>query len=325
MKKIITTFFFPIYFTFFNVGLYGAPIDWLKKTGLSNLKSNIHRVFADTGIVPVKIANDTPKLISNQFQFTEGPASDAKGNIYFTDQPNNCIWEYDTNGKLTIFMNHAGRSNGMYFDTKGNLITCADEKNQLWSISPKKNVIIILGNFKGRIFNGPNDVWVNPVNNGIYFTDPYYKRGYWKSDHPHMRAQRVYYLAGNKKKPIIVEEALQKPNGLIGSPDGKILYIADIEANKTYKYAINRYGSLSNKQLFVNQGSDGMTIDNDGNIYLTGTGVTVYNKEGKLIQQIPVPEPWTANVCIGGKNHDTLFITASKSFYKLPLHSKKVD
>jgi gluconolactonase len=320
MKKIVTTFFLPIYFTLINAGLYGTPIDCFKKTGLPNLKSNIHRVFADTGYLPVKIDNDTPKLISNQFEFTEGPAVDKAGNIFFTDQPNNRIWEYDTNGKLTVFMNHAGRSNGMYFDTKGNLITCADEKNQLWSISPKKKITILLGDYKGGIFNGPNDVWVNPINGGIYFTDPSYKREYWKTNHPHMEAQRVYYLPGNKKRPVIVEGNLQKPNGLIGTPDGKYLFIADIEGNKTFKYTINRDGSLSNKQLFVNQGSDGMTIDNDGNIYLTGTGVTVYNQEGKLIQQIPVPEKWTANVCIGGINHTILFITASKSLYMAPLN-----
>ena len=325
MKKIVITFILPIYFTFINVGLKGALIDCLKKTGLSNLRSNIHRVFADTGIVPIKIANDTPKLISNQFEFTEGPAVDKEGNIFFTDQPNNRIWEYDTNEKLSVFMDEAGRSNGMYFDTKGNLITCADEKNQLWSISPKEKITILLSDYKGGIFNGPNDVWVNPINGGIYFTDPYYKRGYWKTKHAHMKAQRIYYLAGNKKEPVIVEENLQKPNGLIGTSDGKFLYIADIEGNNTYKYTINSDGSLSNKQLFVDQGSDGMTIDNDGNIYLTGTGVTVYNKEGKLIRHIPVPEPWTSNVCIGGENHDILFITASKSFYKLILHTIKVD
>ena len=85
------------------------------------------------------IAKDAaPVLISSRFSFTEGPAVDHRGNIYFTDQPNNKIWKYDTDGKLSLFLDSAGRSNGMYFDSKGNLITCADEKNELWSISPKR-------------------------------------------------------------------------------------------------------------------------------------------------------------------------------------------
>src|SRR3990170_3339916 len=77
------------------------------------------------------------QLISRQFSFTEGPATDKSGNVFFTDQPNNKIWKYDTKGKLTLFMDSAGRSNGMYFDKKGNLLSCADEHNQLWSISPQ--------------------------------------------------------------------------------------------------------------------------------------------------------------------------------------------
>src|SRR3954463_14307757 len=79
------------------------------------------------------IAKDpAPELVSNRFSFTEGPAVDKQGNIFFTDQPNNKIWKYDTSGKLTIFLDSAGRSNGMYFNREGSLITCADEKNQLW-------------------------------------------------------------------------------------------------------------------------------------------------------------------------------------------------
>src|ERR1700739_1891737 len=83
-------------------------------------------------------STNKPVLLSKQFTFTEGASVDKKGNVFFTDQPNNKIWEYDTNGKLSVFLDNAGRANGMYFDAKGNLIVCADEHNQLWSVSPKK-------------------------------------------------------------------------------------------------------------------------------------------------------------------------------------------
>ncbi|HEY5405675.1 MAG TPA: SMP-30/gluconolactonase/LRE family protein [Ginsengibacter sp.] len=274
----------------------------------------------DTGINQNKISTDTLVLISDKFSFTEGPAVDKEGNVFFTDQPNNQIWKYDVNGKLSLFMDSTGRSNGMYFDKQGNIISCADEHNQLWLISPEKKVTVLVNDFSGQALNGPNDVWVNHINGDIYFTDPYYKRDYWSADHPHIQAQNVYYLAKNATHPVTAEDQLVKPNGIIGTHDGKFLFIADIGANKTYKYHINKDGTLSGKELFASQGSDGMTIDNEGNIYLTGKGVTVYNKEGKIIQHIAVPEDWTANLCFGGKNMDELFITASKSVYVL--HTK---
>ena len=307
-----------------NLNVYSS--DYSFKQGINFKIQNMNsKSSGDTGMNENKIAIDTPVLISNKFSFTEGPAVDKDGNIFFTDQPNNQIWKYSIDGKLSLFMDNASRSNGMYFDKEGNIISCADEHNKLLSISPSKKIIVLVDDFNGKIFNGPNDVWVNPINGDVYFTDPYYKRDYWKEGHPHMEEQNVYYLSKNKTKPVLAEGELTKPNGIIGTPDGKFLFIADIGANKTYKYTINDDGSLSGKKLFTNQGSDGMTIDNQGNIYLTGKGVTVYNDEGKLIEHIPIPEDWTANVCFGGKNMNELFITASKSVYVLQTKVKGVQ
>lgn len=268
------------------------------------------------------IAKDaSPQLISNQFKFTEGPAADKYGNVYFTDQPNDKIWKYDTNGKLSVFLDKTGRSNGMYFDKKGNLISCADERNELWSISPAKKIKVLVSDYKGQLLNGPNDLWVHP-NGGIYFTDPLYKRDYWTREGTRIEKEQVYYLAPNAKEPVAAADNTKKPNGIIGTPDGKYLYVADIGDNKTYKYAINPNGTLQQPQLFAAQGSDGMTIDDRGNIYLTGKGVTVYNPQGKEIEQIDIPANWTANVCFGGKNRDKLFITASESVYILDMQVK---
>jgi len=263
------------------------------------------------------------QLISNQFSFTEGPAVDKKGNVYFTDQPNNKIWKYGTDGQLSVFLDSAGRSNGMYFDRKGNLVTCADEHNQLWSINPRGKITVLLKDFNGLHFNGPNDVWIN-YNGGIYFTDPYYQRDYWTRRSPEIEGQKVYYLQKHHA-PVVVADNLQKPNGIIGTPDGKYLYVADIKADKTYKYRIAPDGTLKEQTLFASKGSDGMTIDVMGNIYLTGKGVTVYNAAGKLIQHIDVPGEWTANITFGGKEKDLLFITASKAVYILKMKVKGVQ
>ncbi len=309
-----------IYKLFYITGLafavnFNACADNLNPEINFKMQTMNSKSYTDTGIIENKISLDTPVLISSQFSFTEGPAVDKDGNIFFTDQPNNQIWKYDINGTLSIFMDSTRRSNGLYFDEKGNIISCADEHNQLVAISPAKKITVLVNNFEGKTFNGPNDVWVNSVNSGMYFTDPYYKRDYWEKNHSHMVEENVYYLSKNKKYAVVVERELTKPNGIIGTPDGKSLFVADIGANKTYKYTINKDGSLSDKKLFTDQGSDGMTIDSEGNIYLTGKGVTVYNREGKMIEYISIPEDWTANVCFGGRLMDELFITASKSVY----------
>jgi len=264
------------------------------------------------------------KLISRQFSFTEGASVDKKGNVFFTDQNNNKIWEYDTNGKLTLFMDSTGRSNGMYFDRKGNLVTCADEHDELWSISPKKRIEVILTNYQGHRLNGPNDLWIDDKG-GIYFTDPYYQRPWWDRKTPDIKEQCVYYLSKGSKDPIQMISDLQQPNGIVGTPDGKYLYVADIKGNKTYRYAIGKDAGLTNKQLVIDQGSDGMTLDEKGNIYLTGRGVTVYNPAGKKIAHIDIPEKWTANLCFGGKNKDDLFITASEGIYIIHMKVQGVE
>jgi gluconolactonase len=265
-----------------------------------------------------------PQLISRQFAFTEGASVDKKGNVFFTDQPNNKIWEYDVNGKLSVFLDSAGRSNGMDFDHKGNLITCADEHDQLWSISPKKKITVLVTDLKGHLMDGPNDVWVDNKG-GIYMTDPYYQRDYWTRKKADIDGQDVYYLPKNSHQPIMVDSTLKQPNGIVGTPDGKFLYVADIGAGKTYRYNINPDGSLINRTLVINKGSDGMTLDAEGNIYLTGNGVSIFDPSGTQIGHIAIHEPWTSNLCFGGKDKNILFITASTAIYMMKMNVKGVE
>jgi len=276
---------------------------------------NKERTLIAKGAKPEKLAGD--------FEFTEGPACDREGNIFFTDQPNNRIMKWSADNKLTRFGENFGRANGMYFDRKGNLITCSDEKNELWSIAPDGKVKVLVKDFEGKKLNGPNDLWIAP-NGGIYLTDPFYKRPWWDHQSSEQDGQHVYYLAPGASKLIRVVTDFEQPNGIIGTPDGKYLYIADIKGNKTLRYLINADGTLSGKKLFAELGSDGMTIDNKGNIYLTGKGVTIFNRDGVQIENIPIPEGWTANVCFGGKDRHLLFVTASKSVYGIKMKVKGV-
>ena len=263
--------------------------------------------------------------LGDGYKFTEGPVADKDGNIFFSDQPNNTIIRWDAaTGKFSTFLNNAGRSNGMYFDAKGNLISCADEDNQVWSIDKNGKATVLVKDYDGKLLNGPNDLWVDPKG-GIYMTDPLYKRDYWKRD-PAMQqdGEHVYYLSPDHKKLVRVDDKLKKPNGIIGTKDGKKLYVADIGDNKTYVYDIAKDGSLTNRTLFVSKGSDGMILDEEGNLYITGDGVTVFDKKGEKIAHFPIHKGWTANLCFGGKNNDLLFITAETAVYGLKMKVKGV-
>ena len=264
--------------------------------------------------------------LADGFTFTEGPASDRRGNVYFTDQPNDRILVWTVDGKLETFFQPSGRANGLCFGPDGRLWICADEKNELWAmdVRTKKHTVAVKADEAGGRLNGPNDVWVAP-NGAVYFTDPYYRRPYWPAGTEKREPQSVFCLSPDGKTLTRVASDLKQPNGIIGTPDGKTLYIADIGDGKTYAYDITRDGSLTNKRLFCNMGSDGMTIDSEGNVYLTGPGVVVFDKTGREIARIPVPEErWTANVCFGGKDRRTLFITAGRGLYSIRMRTRGV-
>jgi gluconolactonase len=270
----------------------------------------------DTGLDIIIQPGSKLEKLATGFLFTEGPSADKDGNVYFTDQPNDRIMVWNTANELSTFLQPSGRSNGLSFDLKGNLWACADEKNEFWKIGSDKSVTNIALKYNGKLLNGPNDLWID-LEGGIFFTDPYYQRPWWSHKAMPQDCQAVYYYIPEKKSIIRVIDDLVQPNGIVGTADGKTLYVADIGGNKTWSYSINGNGSLSNKKLFCELGSDGMTIDAEGNIYLTGNGVTVFDKTGKEVGNIAVPEGWTANVCFGGEDMKSLFITASKGLYRI--------
>ena len=261
------------------------------------------------------------KVLSASFKFTEGPVADQDGNVYFTDQPNDRIMIWTTKGELKTFLQPSGRSNGLFFDRQGNLLACADEKNELWSITPDKKITVLVKNYQGKLLNAPNDLWVDP-SGGIYFTDPFYRRDYWDRQDKEIEDENVYYLPPDRSALTIAAGDFKRPNGIVGTPDGKFLYVADLSGRKTYRFALGPNGALSQRTLFVEQGSDGMTMDALGNVYLTGRGVSVYSPEGEKIDQIPLPDRWTANVCFGGANRDVLFITSQDSLFSIQMKVK---
>ena len=266
--------------------------------------------------------------VKDGFSFTEGPAVNRFGDVYFTDQPNDKIYLWNANSnQVSLVKEGTGRSNGLFVQLDGKVIAAADLKNELveFDMQTGKEKVLVTS-FKGKKLNGPNDVWVRP-SGGLYFTDPLYPRPYWegiRGKEMQQDGQHVYFLSEDRTELFRVTQDLTQPNGIIGTPDGKILYVADIGASKTWKYDIQDDGYLTNKTLFCEMGSDGMTIDDKGNVYLTGKGVTVFNKFGEKIAHIPVPENWTANVTFGTLTRNVLFITAMGSVYTLKMKTRGV-
>jgi gluconolactonase len=251
--------------------------------------------------------------LAGDFRFTEGPAVDAKGNVYFSDIPNNRIHIWSIEGKLSTFRENSGGANGLFFDKQGNLIACEGGNRQVTSIAPDGKVTVLADKYDGKKLNSPNDLWVDP-DGGVYFSDPRYGA---KKD-LEQDGFHVYYISADRKTVTRVINDLKTPNGVLGNAKNKLLYVADPGDRKTYVYPILGAGKLGEKKVFAEQGSDGMTLDERGNVYLTGRGVVVFSPEGKMLQTIDVPEG-PANMCFGSEDRKTLFITARTSLYAVKM------
>ncbi|GAA0757767.1 SMP-30/gluconolactonase/LRE family protein [Psychroflexus lacisalsi] len=270
----------------------------------------------------IEITSEIEQLATD-FKFTEGPAVNKNGHVYFTDIPESKIYKWTTADSLELYRENSNGANGLYFDQNQNLLACEGGKAQITLTTPEGKRSVVASEYNGKPFNTTNDIWPD-AKGGAYFTDPRY--GGDLENLP-QEGMHVFYISPNKNSVIRVTDDLIKPNGLIGTPDGKILYITDPGAERTYSYNIEGDGTLSKKQLFVEYGGDGMTIDQQGNVYLTTSGqpqVDVFSPQGKLLKTITVPEQ-PSNVTFGGKDRNELYITARTSLYRVGLNREGVN
>ena len=180
---------------------------------------------------------------------------------------------------------------------------------------------VIASKYNDIRFNQPNDLWPDQKG-GIYFSDPKYAKD---PDLP-QDGEHVYYIKPDSGV-VRVTDDLKKPNGVIGTPDGKTLYITDTELDKTFRYNIKENGTLADKELFINKGSDAMTLDKNSNLYLTtisNNQVEVFSSNGKKIASVELPEK-PSNVCFGGEDNDELYITARTSLYRVKTTTQGID
>ncbi|MCZ6671760.1 MAG: SMP-30/gluconolactonase/LRE family protein [Verrucomicrobia bacterium] len=255
------------------------------------------------------------EVIAESFVFTEGPVWDGKGNLLFSDVRVNKIMRLGADGKVSLFIDDIG-TNGLYFDNDGFLIVCGNLRDRvLYRILGDGSREILADRIDGKRLNAPNDCWVDPEG-GIYFSDPRYRtREVMELDN-----ESLYYLSP-KGELQRVDADYTRPNGLIGTPDGKILYVADYGAGHINKYTIEKGGVLKNKTMFTKSISDSMTLDEHGNLYLTKEVVAVYRPNGSLIGEIKLPSEGgsTTNATFGGADRKTLYITGGTRLMKLDM------
>ncbi|HEY9614706.1 SMP-30/gluconolactonase/LRE family protein [Allocoleopsis sp.] len=270
-----------------------------------------------------KIRDDNAQVekLASGFEFIEGPVWHPQGFLLFSDIPANTIYQWTPNKKSNIFRRPSGNANGNTLDRQGRLIT-AEHSNRRVSRKEKDGKIVTLASqYEGKRLNSPNDLVVKS-DGSIYFTDPTYGI---KPEQKDLGFSGVYRLAPDGKLTLLVKDFVA-PNGIAFSPDEKKLYVNDSEQNQMRIFDVKPNGTLENGRIFAElkdpskQGvPDGMKVDKQGNIYSTGPGgVWVFSPAGNLLGKIEVPET-AANLAWGERDGKTLYITASKSLYRIRL------
>jgi gluconolactonase len=261
------------------------------------------------------------RLVATGFVYTEGPAADRQGNLYFTDYRDGPgkIYRLDTCGGLQLVVADSGRANGLKVSPTGEVIACQVE-GQVSAFRPDGSCSRVLtGSYCGRRYNAPNDLVIDSTG-GIYFTDPFFDA---PRPFPPQRIPAVYYLAANGTVTRVIDD-LWAPNGIALSPDERTLYVVPSFGRHVMAYPVLGPGQLGPARRFCRlapswipfiPGGDGATVDAAGNLYVaTVAGVQVFDPTGELQGVLRMPHR-PSNVAFGGADHRTLFITAGGSVY----------
>lgn len=267
------------------------------------------------------------KINHQDFGFTEGPANDGQGNLYFIDYKQNWIVRHDmTAGTFEVWARNTEGSNGAKFFRTGQLVSCRGRACDVvtWTYDGRVDQVLASG-YAGKPFNGPNDIVISREG-WIYFTDPNFEG---RNHHP----EGVYSLGpdGVLKR---IDEGIVRPNGILLTPDEKTLIINGTSQRELIAWDVQPDGSVSNRRIWARvrdpnrqlypgypaqnwYGCDGMTVDQDGNLYITmGAGVEVFDSSGGTLGVIPIPQKPT-NCCFGGPDRKTLYVTAQSSLYRV--------
>jgi gluconolactonase len=277
---------------------------------------------------PIPGVGPTGKIVKQEgkYEFTEGPAADRDGNVYFSDIPGERIHKLDAaTGKVSVFREKSNHANGLMVNAKGEVVAC-EMDGQIVAFSPDgKGRRVVADKYDGKRFNAPNDLVLDKAG-GVYFTDPSFRAP--KEGLPQGKTC-VYYAAADGKVTRLID-TLPNPNGVILSPDEKTLYVVPSGQAEMMAYPVEAPGRLGLSKVFCtlqqpdkvkNSGGDGLTVDTKGNLYITSRlGIQVFDPKGTLLGILTFPEQ-PANCTFGGKDLKTLYVTARTGVYAVPMEA----
>jgi len=268
-------------------------------------------------------AQESPDMLIDRvatgFRFTEGPAWSREGFLLFSDVPNDKIMKYVPGQKPTVFRENSNGANGNCFDAQGRFYTCESRTRRVVRMDKKDEMQVLAEKWNGKRFNAPNDIVVRKDGH-IYFTDPAFGN---QADSRELDFFGVYHIAPKGEMQLIAKPA-GRPNGIALSANGHILYVANSDEHNVRAYDVDRNGEVSHERVLIQAVEgvpDGIRVDDKGNIYVTASGVAVYDAQGKEVDSLGMPET-PANCAFGDADLESLYITARTSLYRVRRHVK---
>lgn len=253
----------------------------------------------------------TPEILGDGYGFTEGPAADQRGNVYFSDGKNNSIYRWEVGKPVVRFVDDSTDAIGMMFNAQGELYVCEGAAYRIvaYDVGTKQKRVLC-SQIDGQHFNEPNDLAIDLLG-GFYFSDPNYQH----HGQPTVMKQDVYYCSAQGQIER-VSTVCFKPNGVLLSADDKTLYVADARGQRIYRYDVIGPGRLANERLWIDQlgaNPDGLTLDEHDNLYICcgKAGLKIYDRAGQPIGRIDVH---AANCCFGGCDFGTLCVASAERF-----------
>jgi len=317
----------------------------VSEPGWGQQKPKLAEVGLPAGLVPA----DAQVGIAATVCFLEGPAFDGAGNLFFSDIAGNRILKMDPSGRISVFREDSGRTNGNTFDAQGRLLSC--EGAEFGSAEGRRRIVrtdlktgkveVLTERYEGKRYNSPNDICVD-IHGRIWFTDPYYGPDRHILEMGHEAVYRID--PDGKVTRVLTQPAIQRPNGIAITPDAKTLYVVDSHPQpggnrKIWAFHVEPDGSLSQQRLVYDfgrgRGGDGMRLDVQGNLWVCAgvmrprgpgetdevpPGVYVISPQGQLLGRIPIPEDLITNLAFGGPERKTLYVTAGKTIYRIPVN-----
>lgn len=280
--------------------------------------------YSQTGIPGIVAAVVEPELVKEGFQFTEGPLGTPDGGIYFTDLRANRIYRIDAKGSMAIYREQTNGANGLVLTADGGLLAAQGDGKKIVKFAPDGRVAVVVEVSQNGPFLAPNDL-ITDRNGGLYFTDP--------GPRPVVPGRKayVYYLRAGTKQPVMLDDAIARPNGITLTEDGKTLIVDDTLNETIYAFDLQRDGTVKGKRPFARlrdipagqeSGADGMALDREGHLYVTSVaGVQVFDRKGQYLGTIKVPRQAT-NVAFAGPDKRVLYITAREGLYRMKMLSQ---